>query len=60
MGLACCDRCWERPCVCGYEREQAEKVRREYYADMAKYRKQLDTDAIEKMPKAGEWNGQKT
>lgn len=32
MGLCCCDKCWERPCVCGYEAAEAKRFRTEFYA----------------------------
>jgi hypothetical protein len=31
MGLCCCDKCWERPCVCGHEAREAERFREEYF-----------------------------
>lgn len=36
MGLACCDNCWERPCVCGHEAREVEKFRKDYYSSIGR------------------------
>ena len=38
MGLCCCDKCWERPCVCGHEAREAEAFRAQYFKDIAALR----------------------
>ena len=34
MGMTCCDKCWERPCVCGHEAKEKTKLRKEFYNSM--------------------------
>ena len=36
MALFHCDKCWERPCICGYEAAEAKRFRREFYADFGR------------------------
>ncbi len=47
MGLACCDKCWERPCVCGHEAREAEAFRSEYFASIADLRQSASPAQLE-------------
>lgn len=47
MGLCCCDKCWERPCVCGHEAREAEAFRAQYFKNIELERKKMAAIAAE-------------